>query len=527
MEMNVTEMKRSDLRLKFSCKFPGCRNRYYSHVNPSVKIVNKHFYRFPPESKTDVLNKWKKICNISEDANWRHFSICEDHFLQADFVNFHRERLNPGVFPKHLEQCLYRPIPNTNFAHVQSDFVEGCSELELSKYDVNSPGVNGIEKSEIEEDEVVHNYIQGTMEMITPDVCSKLTSEECLLPDIKNGDVTMQKTDPLAVVKCETEDDSCFIKEESESRWCESSAVVIKQEENAVEDNYEEKPCIVPETEMKTTCDDETDLMPQRCNFVDVQSGVCKWDACSEEVLQFGTFAEAVMQTCTENRTKVSIPNDSLMQQSHSEKQEQSNLELCDDNFLENDKLNQIETLTNRKAFKCEICAKCFTRQGHLDRHKRIHTGEKPFRCETCGRNFTLEHHLRNHTKTQHKEAAVQDHANSSCDTSGGIPLTKEQIHTNIKLAEDAKESCEDNALLESLNGRYKKTDKDAQDEVYKSDTISGKIPGFRVSAEPVIQKFCEENDVKDRVSAMLTEEAPPERCREPKLECICPCDAV
>ena len=38
----------------------------------------------------------------------------------------------------------------------------------------------------------------------------------------------------------------------------------------------------------------------------------------------------------------------------------------------------------NEKAFKCEICNKCFAHQGTLKAHQRIHTGEKAFACKIC-----------------------------------------------------------------------------------------------------------------------------------------------
>ena len=40
------------------------------------------------------------------------------------------------------------------------------------------------------------------------------------------------------------------------------------------------------------------------------------------------------------------------------------------------------------RKFKCEFCHKMFTRQGHLNRHRKIHTGNKKrgrgVECKAC-----------------------------------------------------------------------------------------------------------------------------------------------
>lgn len=58
-----------------------------------------------------------------------------------------------------------------------------------------------------------------------------------------------------------------------------------------------------------------------------------------------------------------------------------------------------VKRLLFKKRFMCPYCGKCFERVGHLERHKRIHTGERPYRCEMCGKRFNQKCSLKEHMK--------------------------------------------------------------------------------------------------------------------------------
>jgi len=57
---------------------------------------------------------------------------------------------------------------------------------------------------------------------------------------------------------------------------------------------------------------------------------------------------------------------------------------------------------TDKRQFSCSVCEKKFSQVGHLNRHKKMHTGEALYPCEKCGKTFTrkctLKRHLLSHT---------------------------------------------------------------------------------------------------------------------------------
>ncbi|NXF13705.1 CKR1 protein, partial [Smithornis capensis] len=60
-----------------------------------------------------------------------------------------------------------------------------------------------------------------------------------------------------------------------------------------------------------------------------------------------------------------------------------------------------------RKGYACGDCGKAFAWASHLERHRRVHTGERPFGCPECGEAFSQGSHLAKHRRSHLAKAAV------------------------------------------------------------------------------------------------------------------------
>ena len=65
--------------------------------------------------------------------------------------------------------------------------------------------------------------------------------------------------------------------------------------------------------------------------------------------------------------------------------------------------------IEEQKKFKCEICAKGFLSNQHLNDHMNVHTGKKPHKCKFCSTSFASLG-----TRNMHQKGHLGIHRNSS-----------------------------------------------------------------------------------------------------------------
>ncbi|NP_001119897.1 uncharacterized protein isoform X1 [Danio rerio] len=86
--------------------------------------------------------------------------------------------------------------------------------------------------------------------------------------------------------------------------------------------------------------------------------------------------------------------------------------------------------LQTKPGFKCSQCGKSFSREGHLESHMRIHTGETPFTCKQCGKRFNQKGNLYSHMKIHSGESPFRcQQCGKSFNQKGNLKLHM-RIHT-------------------------------------------------------------------------------------------------
>ncbi|KAF2396806.1 hypothetical protein EJ06DRAFT_515677 [Trichodelitschia bisporula] len=89
------------------------------------------------------------------------------------------------------------------------------------------------------------------------------------------------------------------------------------------------------------------------------------------------------------------------------------------------------------KKYKCQFCARAFSRSEHRSRHERSHTKERPFKCAKCRSTFVRRDLLLRHDRTVHKD--------------GGAPLHSETKRRPAAKTAAEKQQAIDTATLEQI----------------------------------------------------------------------------
>lgn len=127
-------------RKRRTCKFPGCSNSYLYPIFDQ-SFVNKVFHRFPKNET--ICQKWKSICHINHTVNCRNFFVCEDHFLDSDYITASKRYLCSYSVPKSLSALQF----DHNYALPNLSNVNGLLSNNFIQTQVTVKSLSGLNTS--------------------------------------------------------------------------------------------------------------------------------------------------------------------------------------------------------------------------------------------------------------------------------------------------------------------------------------------------------------------------------------------
>ncbi|PSN30071.1 hypothetical protein C0J52_23175 [Blattella germanica] len=458
------------LRRKYTCKFPNCTSSYYYSQNSNQPLKNKHFYMFPCKNKKEMLHQWKRICNIPEGVNTGNFRVCEDHFVERDFMNYTRERLNRDVIPKDLQGKSSTNITN-DFTPPQSilgkapdvstgSFAEVAVKMEPETPDVSTGSFEEVAVKMEPEDSSEPQFENGELR----DVDINRGNE----PDFHFATIFIKSENQ--VIDKEVQDQVGYLKEESDYNnetlnednikvyddtsitrgseltknhcafgTCElvkehrHDQSEIRNEESDDDDDDDDQGDIkfssskLLNTKNKTVSDyisSDKEYSLSYDNSPNSSSQICDLEMSVSENSEYCPFS---CEICGKSFARKGHLYSHF--QIHTEDLLPFSCNVCGKSFKHKDDLKRHTPIHSyHKLFCCETCGKCFNDRSNFKKHKLVH-GRIKFSCDVCGRSFTLKSCLYNHLHTCNPLKF-----SFSCDICKKVFTTKNKLSTHMKL---------------------------------------------------------------------------------------------